>query len=137
MQRKKEQELSGRKTPGSETAGMHMGRGSKNANEHCIEGRWGLMVFVQEVRAPQHQVVMVRPPDWPVFSKNRKGCETIMPCDLNQQFSSLPGALASLSIKWENNCHSVNFTEILARVITQQLLQGWLLSCRGEVRATR
>lgn len=49
-----------------------------------------------------------------------------MSCDLDQQVSSLPGALASPSIKWENNCHSqlhratgwVNYTSAPAGMAT-------------------
>ena len=67
------------------------------------------------------------PPAWPMFSSVRKGQGRVTPCDLDQQVSSLPGALASPSIKWENNCHSANFTEPLAGVITQQVLWGWPL----------
>ena len=45
--------------PGPETAGVHVHRGPDSATEHCTGGRWGSMVFVQRVRAPRHQAVMV------------------------------------------------------------------------------
>ena len=38
-----------------------VGRGPESATEHCIKGRWGLMVFVQRVGDLQHQSVMVMP----------------------------------------------------------------------------
>ena len=92
----------------------------------CSKGR-GSPTSVSHGHAPQ---------GWPVFSRGRKGQGRVTPCDLDQQVSSLPGALASPSIKWENNCHSANFTELLAGVITHQFLRGWPLTCVGEVRAT-
>ena len=33
--------------PGPETAGMPVHRGPESATEHCMDGRWGSMVFVQ------------------------------------------------------------------------------------------
>lgn len=47
--------------PGPETAGVHVHRGPDSATEHCTDGRWGSMVFVQGVRAPQHQAIMATP----------------------------------------------------------------------------
>lgn len=85
-------------------------------------------MFVQGPRTLQCQVVMTIPPGGLVFS----GTGMVIPCDLDQQVSSLPGVSASLSIKWENNCYSSNFTELLVRVITRQLPAGMAIAMRGR-----
>lgn len=68
MQRKKgEQETSGRKLhqiPGLQVCQGWgwLKRDPESAAECCLEGWWGLMVFIQGPRTPQCQVIMTLPP---------------------------------------------------------------------------